>query len=279
MLLRAWQGAARDNIGLISAGVAFYAFLAIIPLLGAVALTYGLIASPARVIADLDALTRALPADAAHLVGQQLIEVVRASDDKKGFGLLAALGIALFGARNGSGAIITALNVAYEQQETRGFVALNLLALATTAASVVAALAAVMAIAMLTRIEALLPQVPDALILGGRIAAYTVLALIGAAASAALYRFCPSRPRAHWVWLTPGSLLATVGWLCLTLGFGAYAARFGHYNATYGSLSAIVVLLTWLYLSSYLLLLGAELNCECERQNGQDDLPPATQAG
>jgi membrane protein len=268
---RAWQEAGRDNIGLISAGVAFYAFLALVPLLGAVVLTYGLIASPARVLGDLDTLTRALPADAAHLVGAQLIEVVKASDGKKGLGLLVALGIALFGAHNGSAAIVMALNVAYEQPEKRGFVALNLTVLGMTAAGIVSALVALLAIAALTRLKALLPHVPDALILAGRIASYATLTLVGTAVSAALYRFCPSRPHARWVWLTPGSLLAALGWLALSLGFGAYASRFGHYNATYGSLSAIVVLLTWLYLSSYLLLLGAELNSECERTNG--DLP------
>ncbi|WP_295634943.1 YihY/virulence factor BrkB family protein [Novosphingobium sp.] len=266
--MRAWQEAARDNIGLISAGVAFYAFLALMPLLGAVVLTYGLVASPARVLGDLHALTRALPPDAAHLVGEQLVEVVKASDGKKGLGLLVALGIALFGAHNGSAAIVMALNVAYEEPEKRGFIALNLAVLGMTAAGIVAALAALLAIAALTRLDALLPHVPDALIVAGRIASYAALTLLGAAVAAALYRFCPSRPHTRWVWLTPGSLLAAAGWLALSLGFGAYAARFGHYNATYGSLSAVVVLLTWLYLSSYLLLLGAELNCECEQQDG-----------
>ena len=265
LLVAALKEAARDNVGLISAGVAFYVFLAIVPLLGAVVLTYGLIASPSRVLTDLHSLTRALPADAAHLVGQQLVEVVKASDGKKGVGLLVALAVALFGARNASGAIVSALNVAYEREEARGLVALNLLALGITVSGVVLALAALVAIAILTRLEALLPHVPDALLIVGRIVAYGVMTLVGAVIAATLYYVCPSRPRARWVWVTPGSLLAALGWLALTLGFGLYAARIGHFNATYGSLSAIVVLLTWLYLTSYVLLLGAELNCEGER--------------
>ena len=194
------------------------------------------------------------------------MNVVKTSDGKKGLGLLLALALALFGARNGAGAIITSLNVAYEEHEKRGFVRLNLLALVMTAAAVLVAVVAMVAIAALGHLEELLPTLPGWVAVIGKVATYVVLALAGAAGAATLYRFGPSRDQAGWVWLTPGSVFTAIGWLLLTIGFGIYVAKVGNYNATYGSLGAIVVLLTWLYLSCYILIFGAELNSEFERQ-------------
>ena len=264
--LRTWREAGDDNIGLIAAGVAFYAFLALVPLLGAFVLSYGLVAEPKTVVANMQALTSVMPADAAKLVGEQLMNVVKTSGGKKGLGLLLALGVALFGARNAAGSIVTALNVAYEEKEKRGFIAVNLLSLAITVAGVLVAVLAVVAIAALGHLEELLPHVPDPMLLLGKLASYAAATLAGAAGAATLYRFGPSREQPRWVWLTPGSLLTAILWLLLTLGFGLYVANFGNYNATYGSLGAVVILLTWLYLSSYILLFGAELNSELERQ-------------
>ncbi|MEG3087148.1 YhjD/YihY/BrkB family envelope integrity protein [Sphingomonas sp. PB4P5] len=267
---RSWAETSRDNIGLIAAGVAFYGFLALVPLLGAIVLVYGLAAEPATVMRDMTQLTSVMPTDVAKLIGEQLMNVVETSDGKKGFGLLLALGLALFGARNGAGAVITALNIAYEEEEKRGFVSVNLLALGMTAAAVVVAMLALVAIAVLGYLESLIPGAPGFVLVAGKLAAYALLLLAGAAAAATLYRYGPSRQRARWVWLTPGSLFAALAGLILTIGFGIYVANFGNYNATYGSLGAVVVTLTWLYLSSYILLFGAELNAELEHQTAED---------
>ena len=267
---RSWAETSNDNVGLIAAGVAFYGFLALVPLLGATVLVYGLVADPATVVRDMTQLTSVMPADAAKLIGEQLMNVVTTSDGKKGLGLLLALALALFGARNGAGAVITALNIAYEEEEKRGFLRVNLLAIGITAAAVVVAMLALVAIAALGNLEGMMPSAPDPVIAAGKIAAYLLLTLAGAGAAATLYRYGPSRQRARWVWLTPGSLFAALMWLGLTIGFGIYVANFGNYNATYGSLGAVVVTLTWLYLSSYILLFGAELNSELEHQTARD---------
>ena len=283
-LKRAWKETGEDNIGLIAAGVAFYGFLAIVPLLGATVLSYGLIASPATVIANMRSLTQVMPAQAAELVGDQLLHVVQSSGGKKGLGLLVALAVALFGARGGAGAVMTALNIAYEEKEKRGLIATNLTALAITGGAVLVAILAVVAMAALAHLETLFPGIPRALLVLGKLVTYAVLLIAAAAVAASLYRFGPSRSGTPWVWLTPGSLLAAAGGVVLTLGFGFYATRFGSYNATYGSLGAIVVLLTWLYLSSYVLLFGAELNSELERQaapvepQAEQDVEPAPAA-
>ena len=276
--LRTWKEAGDDNVGLVAAGVAFYGFLALVPLLGAIVLSYGIVAAPSTVMRNMTQLTSVMPADAAKLVGEQLMNVVKTSDGKKGLGLLLALGLALFGARNGAGAIITALNIAYDEEEKRGFVRLNLLALAMTAAAVLVAVVAMVAVAALGHLQSILPALPGWAAAIGKIVTYVVLAAAGAAGAATLYRFGPSREQAGWVWLTPGSAFAAIGWLLLTIGFGLYVAQFGNYNATYGSLGAVVVLLTWLYLSCYILIFGAELNAEFERQQqpgGAPSPPPA----
>ena len=249
------------------------------PLLGALVLVYGLIASPLTVMDHMAKLTMIMPDDIARLVGEQLMNVVLTSDGKKGFGLLLALALALFGARSGAGAIITALNVAYDEEEKRGFLRFNLLAIAITCGAVVTMILALVAVAALGYLKTLIPGAPGAVILGGKIAAYLGLVLAGAAAAATLYRYGPCRRRARWVWLTPGSLLAALLWLALTVSFGIYVANFGNYNATYGSLGTVVVTLTWLYLSSYVLLFGAELNAEFEHQTAAVGADVANQTG
>ena len=267
---RTWKEVGKDNVGIVAAGVAFYFFLALVPLLGATVLTYGLFASPETVVRQAQELTAFLPGEAAQLIGEQLMNVVQTSGGKKGFGLLIAIGIAFWGAKNAASAIVTALNIAYEEEEKRGFVKTTLLSLAMTIGAVVMAGIVAAAIGLLSSLEKLLPN------LGGfghflvGLLTYAVLAGIAAAAAATLYRYVPSREKARWTWLTPGSIFFAVVWLVLTLAFGFYVRNFASYGATYGALSSVVVLLTWLYLSSYVLIFGAELNSEVEHQTARD---------
>ncbi len=270
VLVRTWREASDDNVSLLAAGVAFYGFLAMVPLLGSIVLSYGLVADPATVVANVRALASVMPAEAAKLIGEQLLNVVATSGGKKGFGLLLALGLALYGAMKGAGAVITALNIAYEEKEMRGFVRLNLVTLAITAGAVLMAIVATIAVGALGHLDALLPGAPSLVLLAGKLVSYGVLGAAGAAAAATLYRYAPDRDAAQWIWLTPGSVAVTTLWLTLTLGFGTYVANFGSYDATYGSLGAVVVLLTWLYLSAYILIIGAELNAELEHQTAAD---------
>lgn len=264
--VRTWKQSGEDNIALVAAGVAFYAFLALVPLLGATVLSYGLIAAPAMVLSNVRSMTTVMPADAAKLVGEQLMSVVHTSAGKKRLGLIFALAVASFGARNAAGSVITALNIAYEENESRGFIKLNLLALAITAAAVGLAILAMIAVATLGYLQTLFPHLPGALLFVGKLGSYVFLLAGAAAGAAALYRYGPDREKAKWEWIMPGSIFASVGGMMLTLGFGFYAADFANYGETYGSLATVTVLLTWIYLSAYVLLLGAELNSELEHQ-------------
>lgn len=267
---RTWKESSEDNVGIVAAGVAFYGFLALVPLLGAIVLTYGMFASPETVVRHAQSLTGMLPAQVAELIAQQLMNVVNTSGGKKGFGLLLALAVALWGARNAAGSVITALNIAYEEEEKRGFIKVTLLALGMTVAAVVLAVLAGGATAVLSALHTLVPGTGPVGLFIWKLLTYVLLAGAAAAAAATLYRYGPSRDRAKWTWLTPGSIFFAVAWIVLTLGFGFYVSNFGNYGATYGSLSAVVVLLTWLYLSSYVLLFGAEFNSEVEHQTTKD---------
>jgi membrane protein len=128
-------------------------------------------------------------------------------------------------------------------------------------------LAATTAAAALGR---LLPYASDLTVTGGKIVTDIFLVLVAAAVAATLYRFGPSREDAKWKWITPGSLFAAIAWLLLTLLFGLYVGHLTNYSVTYGSLGAVVALLTWMYLSAYAFVFGAELNSEIEHQTAKD---------
>lgn len=270
MALRVWNESWVDNIGLVAAGVAFYGFLALVPLLGMLVLVYGLVAAPDTVVQHILAMMRILPPEVVELIGRLLINVIDTSKETSGLGLLAALAVALYAGGNGAGAIMTALNIAYEEQERRNLARFYGIAFTITICGVLLALAGLAALAVVQSLEQLLPQAGGPLLLIGKAGLYLMLGLVAAGVAATLYRYGPSREDARWEWLTPGSVFTAVIWLCLTGAFGFYVTRITNYNATYGSIAAIVMLLTWLYLSAYVFLFGAELNAELEHQTAKD---------
>ena len=277
VLKATWTDSGTDNISLIAAGTAFWGFAALAPMLAATVLAYGIFATSETVSANIQGLFGVLPRDAASLIADQLAGVVKTSGEKKGWGFALALALAIYGGTQGASALMTALNVAYEERETRSFFRLYLVAFAITGAAVLLALGAAASTTLATMISGWLPHVPEIVLTAIRLASYLLLGGLAVSAAALLYRFGPDRAHAKWVWLTPGSLIATALWLLATGAFAFYAARFGNYGATYGSLSAVVVLLFWLWLSAYVFLLGAELNSQLERRTAKDTTtgPPA----
>jgi membrane protein len=270
VLVRAWKEAGDDNVGLLAAGVAFYAFLAFVPLLAATVLVYGLAAEPATVAEHIRKLFGVLPRDAAALIGGQLKAMTETPDAAKGWSLVVAIALAVYGASKGSGAIVTALGIAYEVKESRGFVKSTILSLAMTVGALVVLVIAAAGISAMGWVDTFFPSLPawvDTLL---QILFWTIAVIAVGFGLAAVYRFAPNRPDAPWVWISPGSASATLLWLLASLGFGLYVAHFGNYNATYGSLGGVVVFLTWLYLSAYIVLMGGELNSELERQQAEE---------
>jgi membrane protein len=165
---------------------------------------------------------------------------------------------------------MTALNIAYEEKEKRGLLRFYAQAVVMTLAALLVALVAIAATAALAFLQHLLPEVAPAVVLAGKITGYLLLICVAAGIASTLYRFGPSREQARWTWITPGSLFAAITWMLLTWLFGLYVAHFTNYRASYGSLGAVVALLTWMYLSAYAFIFGAELNSEIEHQTAKD---------
>ena len=270
ILKRVWFKAGSDNIGLLSAGVAFYAFLAFVPLLGALIMTYGLIADPSKIAEDMKSVIDLVPKDAAKLIYDQLVSLSTTAASKKGLGLAIALLISIYGAMRAASGIMGALNVIYEQPERRSIVRTTLISAGITVGAVVVAIVGMLSASVLAFLETIFWQLGGVTAALIKIATWLFAGSLAATAIAWVYRVGPDRHGAKWRWLSLGSIVATILWVAATIGFGAYAAKFGNYNATYGSLGAVVVLLMWLFVSSYAILLGAELNAESERQTAQD---------
>lgn len=259
----------RDDVPLLAAGVAFYALLALVPALVALVSLYGLVANPADIERNVDEVLAAAPTEVGNLVQSQLEAIVDSSASGLRIGALVGLAVALWSASSGMKNLMTAVNRAYHEEETRGFVTLRLTSLLLTLGFMV--LGGIVVFALLVA--------PSSLDRDGaqgtarsivEVVRWPVLALVVMVGLAVLYRFGPDRDDARWRWISPGAVLATAVWLAASVGFSIYTANFGQYNETYGALGAVVVVMLWLWLGAYAVIAGAELNGEVERQTVVD---------
>jgi membrane protein len=255
----------RDRILANAAGVVFYGLLAIFPAITALVSSYGLFADPSTISDNLRSLALLLPGDSFTIVQDEITRVVaKASSSLSlafGFGLL----LAIWSANAGVKAVLDALNVAYEVDEKRGLIHLNLVSLAFTVAGLAAVLVMVGAvIGVPLALQHLgLDDSARQLVQIGR---WPVLGLALLVALLALYGFGPSRPMPKLRWLVIGAVFAIVLWLIGSALLSWYLSNFANYTATYGSLGAAIGLMTWMWLSAIIVLVGAELNSEIERQ-------------
>src|SRR3954463_16429018 len=157
VLSRTWSEASDDNVGFLAAGIAFFAFLAFVPLLASVVLVYGLAADPSTVAEHIGKLFATLPRDAGALIAAQLKSLTSSPKSAKGLSLAVALALAIYGASKGASGVVTALNIAYELKETRSFIKTTLLALAMTLGGLLVLILAVGAISATAAIEHILP--------------------------------------------------------------------------------------------------------------------------
>lgn len=279
VLKQTWVEAGDEDLGLVAAGVAFYAFLALVPLISAIVLTYGLVAEPEHVAGHITALARTMPDEAAAIVGRELNNTVEAAESTLGIGLLISLGLAIYGAMRGASAMIRALNVVFNVEESRPLVWHTAVSVAMTLGFVVVFVVASLAISALAFLQSLLPDLGSPIRRAVQLAFWLGAALAASVTIAAIYDFAPNREVTRRRWLTPGSAVATAVWIAATLGFAFYVRNFGSYSTTYGALGAIVIFLTWLYLSAYILLLGAELNQVLERRRATGRVVPDALSG
>jgi membrane protein len=259
----------RDRLSIIAAGVAFYALLAIFPGLVALVAMYGLFADPAQIERHVASLSGILPPEAAKIVLTQLHDLVSTNRGALGLGAVAGLLVALWSASSAVRTLMEALNVAYDEEERRGIVQFYGTALILTFGGVIAV---ILAIGLVIGLPAVLNFIGLSSLLETvvSLARWPILALLAIVALAVIYRFGPSRAQPRWRWVTWGATIAVALWIVGSALFSLYVTRFGNYNETYGAAGAVVVLLMWFLLSSYAVLIGAEINAEMERQTNRD---------
>lgn len=253
----------RRHLGLVSAGVAFFAMLAIFPAVAAVIALFGYFTDPQLVQNQLEVLSDFIPADAYELLQDQILRLVRTNDSTLGWTSVISIVAALWSARRGVAALIQGLNAIYAT-ENRGGVRDMFVALVMTGAMVIVAMVALAALVVVPIIMAFFP-------LGG-LYGVTLELLRWAAALGVLvvglglfYRYGPNREEAgRGRWISAGLVLAVVLWASASVAFSIFLANFGNYNEVYGSIGAVIALLMWFYISAYVVLLGGVLNSVLE---------------
>jgi membrane protein len=269
VLKRTRLGIRDTHASIVAAGVAFYAFLALVPALIAVVIVYGLVANPADIKDQITSFASAAPRDAQRLLTNQLTSISRNAGGAATIGALIAIAGAIWAASSGMAALDTGLTIVNRETETRGFLKRRLLALVLTVFAVIGVL-------LMLALVVALPSVLDSIDVGdvGKIviglARWVLLAALLLFGLGVIFRYGPQRRRPRWRWVTPGALVAVVVGLAASIGFSIYVSLVGTYNKTYGSLGAIIVLLLWLYFMAYAVLFGAAMNAELERQTEHD---------
>jgi membrane protein len=258
-----------DHVTLVASGLAMCALLAVFPGLAAAIAVYGLFASPAHVVEHIQVFSTLLPPGTWDLFKTQLQTVAGQAQGSLTFAALSGLLIALWSARAGMSALMTATNIAYAEAEKRSFFRQTLVSLAFTIGAIVGFLIVLaLGVALPVALKVLGTSSWVQWVAGAL--RWIVLWLVAVLGLAVLYRYAPSRERAQWRWVTWGSAIAATLWIVLSVLFAWYVSSFASYGKTYGALGGMIALLVWFYLSSLTVVIGAEINSEMERQTERD---------
>ncbi|MCS0495078.1 YihY/virulence factor BrkB family protein [Ancylobacter sp. MQZ15Z-1] len=266
--LRIYANISEHRVLAIGAGVTFYSILALFPAVAAFVSLFGLFAQPSEVIAEMDQWRGILPDGAIEVVGGQVQRIASSGDASLGLAFFFSLALAIWSANAGMKALFDALNIVYAEREKRSFLVLNAVSLVFTVGAIVIMLAAMGAVVVLPIVLAYVPMGGGELLV--RLGRWPAMFVVLAFALALLYRYGPSRANARWRWLSVGSIAAAFFWMAASMGFSWYATNFASYNETYGSLGAIIGFMVWIWISTVVILIGAELNAETEHQTARD---------
>ena len=276
-----WALSGEVQLGLVAAGVAFYSIFAIFPAIAALIAIFGLMADPTVIETQLLLMREIIPVEAYGLIEEQLNLMLSTRPETLGFATLLSTMVALFSARNGVASLILGLNQIYGRPNRNGIRQL-VVALLLTFSLVAIAVLALLVVVIAPILLAVLP-------LGSRtgwaLEAVRWLAAFGVvmAGLGVVYRFGPNMRGARGRWITPGAFLVILFWLVASAGFSYYLANFGNYNEVYGSIGAVVALLMWLFISAWLVLLGAAINVVWSRiarsQKGMEPPRPDVRPG
>jgi membrane protein len=266
---RVLKNLSRHNLSLVAAGLAMYALLSIFPALTAALSLYGLFVSPAHAVQQINSLAGMLPAEGWKIVSQQLQEVAshapRTLSVSAGIGLL----VALWSARSGMASLMSAMNIAYDEDEKRGWLWQVVLSLFFTLMMLIGVLV-LLGLGFAIPVVLTILGTSEGVKLAAEVLRWLLIWGFSIVALGLLYRYAPSRRAAKWHWVSWGSVIAATLWVIGSLLFALYLQSFGSYQKTYGAVGSVVVLLLWFYLSSYVVMLGAEINAEMEHQTARD---------
>ncbi|TFV48490.1 YihY/virulence factor BrkB family protein [Blastococcus sp. TF02A_35] len=273
--LRGWAQIARrataqvlgDRLQVLSAGIAFFALLSLAPMLIAALSVYGAVNSPDAALRQLSELTGLLPDELDPVVGDQLTTITQASAQLVTWRGLAGLLVALWTATTAATYLVDALTLAYREEESRGLLRRSAIGLAIVVGG---ALLVGATITLSGRLDDALAQAPGAVRTAANLLAWPVLAALMATVLAVLYRYAPDRTDARWRWISGGATLATLLWLASTAVLFLYVQHLGGYSSTYGSLAGVAISMFWLWLTVLLVIVGAAVNAEAERQTERD---------
>ncbi len=252
-----------------AAAVTFYALLSFFPAMAALVSIYGLVADPATITEQVNGLSGVLPGGGQQLLLDELKTLTSASNAGLGWALVIGIATSLWTANQAMKAFFNALNVVYGEHEKRNFFVLTAVTLACTLGVIVFMVMALIGVVVV-------PAVLNFVGLGGvtkallRWARWPAMLVLIGVLLAVLFRYAPSRQDAKWRWISWGSAVAAVCWVVVSLLFSWYVANFGNYDKTYGSLGAVIGFMTWIWISTTVVLIGAQLNAELEVQTEAD---------
>jgi membrane protein len=256
-----------DRLQVLSAGISFFAILSVAPLMVTALSVYGALNTPDQALAQLSGITRVLPDALEPVVADQLVTITQASGQVLTFRGVTGLVVALWTATTAATYLVDALTLAYRETESRGFLRRTGLATLVVIGGALVLGAVITAGGLLSRAMA---GAPEAVRVVGRLLTWPALAVVMAASLAVLYRFGPDRTNARWRWISGGAVLATVLWLAVSFGFFAYVQTLGSYESTYGSLAGVAISMFWVWVTVFLVIAGAAVNAEAERQTVRD---------
>lgn len=269
ILWRVVKRIGNDNVSLVAGGVAFYVMLSVFPGLAALVSIYGLFASPAQLAERMQTFAVVLPPGVWDIFNTQLQHLVHQSSSSLTFAAVGGVLLALWSARSAMSALMTATNIAYGEREKRSFIVQFLLSIAFTVAAIVGfTLMLVLGVAIPAALKVL--GTGPLLQLAVGILRFVLLWCMAVVGLAVIYRYAPAREHPRWRWATWGSAIAATLWLAASLLFALYVQSFASYGRTYGALGGVIALLMWFYLSSIIVVIGAETNAEMERQTYKD---------
>lgn len=253
-----------NNVSIISAGVAFYAFLAIFPAIAALISIYGLAMDPQNIQDQLSQLYGVMPQQAYEILKKQIEKLMDTPGSALGWSMAISILFSIWSANKGTKSLFTGVDIAYDTANNRNFFKQNGLTLLFTFGAILLVIISMLLIVAFPALVGTLglPDGIENLIGWGR---WILLALVVIWFLGMVYSHAPDKPTPDFKWVLPGAILATFLWLIASWGFSYYVSNFGSYGEVYGSISAVVVMLLWLFLTSFIILLGAELNSEIEK--------------